>query len=50
MDLFVKSRGPVALGHFIQPWSSKFLSFDLFLDTFSNSLILYKEGYFAIWD
>ena len=50
MDLFVKSRGPLALAHFTQPWSTKFLNFDLFLDTFSNCLVFYKEGYFVLWD
>eukprot|EP00347_Sterkiella_histriomuscorum_P007368 403349210 len=50
MDLFVKSRGPLALAHFLQPWSQRFNNFDIFFDTFSNCMIFYKEGFFMIWD
>jgi hypothetical protein len=35
----------------MQPWSSKFASgFDIFFDSFSNSLIFFKERYFVVWD
>lgn len=45
------STCPVDQIHFIQPWSSKFASgFDIFFDSFSNSLIFFKEGYFVVWD
>ena len=45
------STCPVDQVHFMQPWSSKFASgFDIFFDSFSNSLIFFKEGYFVVWD
>lgn len=50
MDIFVKEPGPVTLVNFSQPWSSKFQNFDIFFDSFSNSLIFHNEGYFIIWD
>lgn len=49
MDLLTPS--PLSLTHFLQPWSSKFSQgFDIFFDAFSNSLVLFKDGYFIVWD
>ena len=41
---------PLSLTHFLQPWSSKFSQgFDIFFDAFSNSLVLFKDGYFIVF-
>ena len=50
MNLFAKNPGPLCLVNFTQPWTQKLSTFDIFFDTFSNYLILHKEGYFLLWE
>ena len=45
-----ESKGPLSVCHFTQPWNFKFDKFATFFDSFSNSMILFKDGFFVIWD
>ncbi|CDW82519.1 UNKNOWN [Stylonychia lemnae] len=49
MDLLQK-KGPLSVVNFTQPWNSKFNNFSTFYDSYSNCMILFRDGFFVIWD
>eukprot|EP00347_Sterkiella_histriomuscorum_P024036 403332528 len=52
MDFFSQQqqKGPLSVAHFTQPWNSKFQNFSTFFDSYSNTMILFRDGFFVIWD
>ena len=50
MDLLLKTQGPLNLCHFTKSWDQTYEDHDIFFDSFSNCLILFKEGVFTVWD
>jgi hypothetical protein len=50
-DQVVRQNGPLTLVNFHKPWGANFTDkFDVFVDTFSNFLILHNDGKFYIWE
>jgi hypothetical protein len=43
-------KGPLSLMNFTLPWSEKFKDYDVFLDNFSNLLVLHHDGCFVIYE
>ena len=43
-------KGPLSVVNFTQPWNSKFNNFSTFFDSYSNCMILFRDGFFVIWD